>query len=588
MTREPTDVELERRLRAQYARLPDPPSDLPRRITDAARVTPSRGRARPAWPGFALAAAVLVFAALVALPMLTRPSQVGGGPSRSSDPTEGVGRPTATATPATTAAPPGTTPPVATPTSAPPTATPLATPDARPIARPVDVPLGETGSMRVDVRDGSGRLQVARPATPEELTDLEPLPEGTSTVMPLRGDGASVVLHWVGGPCDIEADLEIDRAGRSISLRGGLVPGCDTIAVSRGLVLTFASAVDTGGIDVTYVPSQLVEATDRSVAERRARDAYAALAVVTGVRLTRAADVDARLEPADRIVWSVSLENPVASGYCPSPEFAADPCPGAPAVTIFLDAVSGTRLGVDYQSEPTGIERSADAIPLVTGAANSSGGGDALLEGATLNGDEALGCVWVEGADGARTAVVWPFGFQAFGNPLRIVGPDGQLVAQQGDVLAIGGGSAPAGFAIPPELDPCGTGELWSASEVVSVNGTPVRVGGGSLRLETLADDVEVCSVAPAEPLGDVMLVKWDGRLRLHKLGSAEVGSPDAVYLDPVWPAGFSARQADRIEIFDGTGASVMRLGDGRSDLAGFFSANTPGVTICAIGGRGF
>lgn len=452
----------------------------------------------------------------------------------------------------------------------------------------MEVPLGDTGSMRVDVRDASGRVRDFKPAEPEEIADGQPLPEGTSRVGPFPGDPSSVVLRWVSSGCDISAELEVDATGRRIALTGGLVPACDAMGVARGLVLTFTSPVDAAGVEVTYTPGEVVEVMARSSAERRAREPYAAEAVVAGVRLGRAAELVSLIAPEDRLVWSVSLESPVASGYCPSLEFDADPCPGAPAATIFLDAVTGTRLGVDYQAEPTGIGRPADAIPLVTGTANSSGGGDALFEGATLNGDEARGCVWVEGADGARTAVVWPFGFQALGNPLRIVGPDGQPVAQQGDVLALGGGPAPAGFAIPPELDPCGTGQLLSASEVISVNGTPVRVGAGSIRLETLADGVEVCSVAPAEPLGDVMLVKWDGRLRLHRLGSGEVGSPDAVYLDPVWPAGFSARQADRVEILDDAGTPVVRQGDQRADLAGFVSANTPDVTICAIGERRF
>lgn len=128
-----------------------------------------------------------------------------------------------------------------------------------------------------------------------------------------------------------------------------------------------------------------------------------------------------------------------------------------------------------------------DEIPLPTSPPGEHFG-DALFEDVRLDGDPELngGCLWLEltrdapgGGDpaGTRTSAIWPYGFRGYRDPLRLVGPDGRLVARVGDVLSVGGGSPPVGYVIPPAQDPCGTGQVWAVSEVVSVNGVTVRIG---------------------------------------------------------------------------------------------------------------
>ena len=65
-----------------------------------------------------------------------------------------------------------------------------------------------------------------------------------------------------------------------------------------------------------------------------------------------------------------------------------------------------------------------------------------------------------------RVGLVWPFGYWAESDPLRVYDQDGQLVASEGDVLESGGGQVPRDG---PEV--CGTSEAWV------VNGRPSVVG---------------------------------------------------------------------------------------------------------------
>lgn len=129
-----------------------------------------------------------------------------------------------------------------------------------------------------------------------------------------------------------------------------------------------------------------------------------------------------------------------------------------------------------------------DEIPLPTQSPGEHGLGDALFEDVRLSGDPGLngGCLWLEltrdapgGGDpaGTRTSAVWPYGFRGYRDPLRLVGPDGQLVASVGDILSLGGGWPGPDYLIPPAQDPCGTGRVFAVGEVVSVNGVTVRIG---------------------------------------------------------------------------------------------------------------
>ncbi|MDP8929027.1 MAG: hypothetical protein M3O70_10760 [Actinomycetota bacterium] len=66
-----------------------------------------------------------------------------------------------------------------------------------------------------------------------------------------------------------------------------------------------------------------------------------------------------------------------------------------------------------------------------------------------LEGDPESGCIWIggppkTGAGGGPISIVWPRGYEVRRDPFRLVGPDGQVVAQPGDHLRMAGGSAPA------------------------------------------------------------------------------------------------------------------------------------------------
>ncbi len=61
-----------------------------------------------------------------------------------------------------------------------------------------------------------------------------------------------------------------------------------------------------------------------------------------------------------------------------------------------------------------------------------------------LEGDPERGCLWIVGMPGHPRSIVWG-GLEVRRDPLRLVGPDGQVIARPGDLLRLGGGSAPAG-----------------------------------------------------------------------------------------------------------------------------------------------
>jgi hypothetical protein len=132
---------------------------------------------------------------------------------------------------------------------------------------------------------------------------------------------------------------------------------------------------------------------------------------------------------------------------------------------------------------PASTAPSADAslapgvVPVATSA--PGGGGDALAAG-TLGGRTHPGgaCFWL-GEGSRRVALVWPFGFTALTDPLRLVGGDRQVLARRGDHVQLGGGGPPVDYVLTPAQDPCKTGDVFAVSSVVSVNGAPLEVYGG-------------------------------------------------------------------------------------------------------------
>ena len=83
----------------------------------------------------------------------------------------------------------------------------------------------------------------------------------------------------------------------------------------------------------------------------------------------------------------------------------------------------------------------------------------------TLRYDRRAGCVYGEfGQD--RTGLLWPFGYYAESDPLRVYDEAGRLVAQEGDVLESGGGQVDRDGG-----EVCGTRDVWV------MNGAPKVVG---------------------------------------------------------------------------------------------------------------
>lgn len=89
---------------------------------------------------------------------------------------------------------------------------------------------------------------------------------------------------------------------------------------------------------------------------------------------------------------------------------------------------------------------------------------NAMIEG-TLGGDAQLegGCAWVDTAEG-RYQVLWPAGYEIRFDPLRLEGPDGEVVAGEGDTVRVEGQTAPDMMSI------CMTGTLYQADTVTRVS----------------------------------------------------------------------------------------------------------------------
>jgi hypothetical protein len=84
----------------------------------------------------------------------------------------------------------------------------------------------------------------------------------------------------------------------------------------------------------------------------------------------------------------------------------------------------------------------------------------------TLQGDPALdgGCVWLQQTS-TDFSVLWPPGFTAEFDPIRLFDDTGTLIAEEGDRLVLTGGFAPEAADYQPYRCAVGT-ELWLAGTV--------------------------------------------------------------------------------------------------------------------------
>ena len=257
-------------------------------------------------------------------------------------------------------------------------------------------------------------------------------------------------------------------------------------------------------------------------------------------------------------------------------------CPSNPEVPVVaqLRAPLGSRSLLDgstYPATAVSGQSTAEGLPLATLAPGRTPG-DARFEG-TLGGGATSGtaCFWVSAPGlGVRTALVWPNGFSAAADPLALLGPDGQVLAQPGDSVVLGGGGPPVGATPAPAQDPCGLGSVFLVASVVEVNGKAVNIGEGSLRLVAYA--ASAAGSCPSGYLPSLMLVMSGGHLRLR--------TTDGTDLNATWPPGFTARAGNRITVVDPTGRVVTTQGVGAGNLRG--EVGTGSVAICGAGSQSY
>lgn len=90
------------------------------------------------------------------------------------------------------------------------------------------------------------------------------------------------------------------------------------------------------------------------------------------------------------------------------------------------------------------------AAPEATSTLSGTFGGDPALEG---------GCTWLDAEDG-RYEIVYPDDYEVTADPPRITGPDGKVIAEDGDSIVL------EGYAEPDLTSICQVGPIWRALEI--------------------------------------------------------------------------------------------------------------------------
>lgn len=143
------------------------------------------------------------------------------------------------------------------------------------------------------------------------------------------------------------------------------------------------------------------------------------------------------------VVFAVSL------GVQPEGGVEAPGAEGSPQASAEL-SISATPTEQPAATSSPGATLQGSRLVLATSAPDSPGM-DALAIG-NLAGEIRGGtvCFWLEptsgSVDGPRTALLWPFGFGALADPLRLTGPDAQVIAAVGDAVGLGGGGMREGY----------------------------------------------------------------------------------------------------------------------------------------------
>jgi hypothetical protein len=106
--------------------------------------------------------------------------------------------------------------------------------------------------------------------------------------------------------------------------------------------------------------------------------------------------------------------------------------------------------------------RARGDVPLVTSPLRSSTAMMHALGRFSVRLDQAQRCVFLEAENGRRYLPIWPFGYAAFTQPLRVVDFDDVEVAREGAAIPFGGGHVPVPAALSARA--CGAESAWSGA----------------------------------------------------------------------------------------------------------------------------
>jgi hypothetical protein len=117
----------------------------------------------------------------------------------------------------------------------------------------IRIPFAER-EMEVSLVGDPGIVTGWRAATDEEVASIRW--EGDADIDLGTLTDTQVVLVWVGTVCDVEATLTVG-SDRLVIVHAPR-PGCDAMAVGRGMVLTYSDFVEPAGISVDLVDAVLL------------------------------------------------------------------------------------------------------------------------------------------------------------------------------------------------------------------------------------------------------------------------------------------------------------------------------------------
>jgi predicted small secreted protein len=130
---------------------------------------------------------------------------------------------------------------------------------------------------------------------------------------------------------------------------------------------------------------------------------------------------------------------------------------------ILAVLLSAAALSTACNSVPTAQGTQSQAVRMTIDLPSSGWavgiGEQAILSGpfhASITGNKA--CAWIGSVE---MPTLWPPGYKVRTNPLQLIGPNGEVVANEGDTIESGGG----GVGPAPS---CGAGSAWSVQNPIN------------------------------------------------------------------------------------------------------------------------